>query len=85
MQLPPCPALPTCASVPLCLRAWARDGGVHHARAGPIGTSCKEKSRHCALEWLHCPHARPVPRLCIAPVSTAAIYPSASPLNRSGG
>lgn len=80
----PCPAhmclCALCACVP-----WARDGGVHHARTGPIGTCCREKSRHCALEWLHCPHARPVPRLCIAPVSTAAIYPSASPLNGSGG
>ena len=41
MQLPPCPALPP---VPVCLRAWARNGGVHHARAGPIGTSCKRKA-----------------------------------------
>lgn len=77
----PCPA--TCACVPACPEPEM--GASTTREPAPLAHLATEKSRHWTLEWLHGPHARPVPRLCIAPVSTAAIYSSTSPLNRSGG
>lgn len=91
----PTRALPcSCRPVPVhvCMRAcvpgpprWGRPPRASPPHWHMLGTCCTQKSRHCALEWLHWPHARPVPRLCITPVSTAAIYPSASALHASGG
>lgn len=80
--------LPCSCRPALCLRAWAPRWGQSSSSTRepvPLAHLADKKSRHATLEWLHCPHARPVPRLCIAPVSTAAIYPSASPLNRLRG